>query len=205
MAYTVLDAAASRFPEYRTPAHNVLERPCLQDELRAALSGLAQWPPERWVEHPDYANGLARHWQEIHRAIVHNLGLVERSLRTLAEDRIAEADRVRLAGEIAPIAKHSVDHLHGHHRLEDQSMFPQLLRAAPSLARPLSLLEADHIVLNAVLGPFERALAKLPDATAPASAWDEVAKAGERVARVARRHIEDEEEIVIPAVLGVTR
>ena len=205
MAYTVLDAAASRFPDYRTPAHNVLERPCLQAELRAALSGLAQWPPNRWAEHPDYANGLARHWQEIHRAMVHNLGLVERTLRTLAEDRLSDADRVRLAGEIAPIAKHSVDHLHGHHRLEDQSMFPQLLRAAPSLARPLNLLEADHIVLNAVLGPFERALANLPDANAPASAWDEVAKAGERVARVARRHIEDEEEIVIPAVLGVAR
>ena len=205
MAYTVLDAAASRFPDYRTPAHNVLERPCLHAELRAALSGLAQWPPERWAEHPDYANGLASHWQDIHRAMVHNLGIVERSLRTLAEDRLSDADRRRLAGEIAPIAKHSVDHLHGHHRLEDQSMFPQLLRAAPSLARPLNLLEADHVVLNAVLGPFERALANLPAADAPASAWDEVAKAGERVARIARRHIEDEEEIVIPAVLGVTR
>ena len=84
-------------------------------------------------------------------------------------------------------------------------MFPQLLRAAPSLARPLNLLEADHIVLNAVLGPFERALAALPGADAPASAWDAVASAGERVARVARRHIEDEEEIVIPAVLGEAR
>ena len=84
-------------------------------------------------------------------------------------------------------------------------MFPQLLRAAPSLARPLNLLEADHIVLNAVLAPFERALAALPDANAPASAWDTVAAAGERVARVARRHIADEEEIVIPAVLGEAR
>jgi hypothetical protein len=32
-----------------------------------------------------------------------------------------------------------------------------------------------------------------------------VASAGERVARVARRHIADEEEIVIPAVLGEAR
>lgn len=204
MAYTVLDAAASRFPDYRAPAHNVLERPCLQAELRAALSGLAQWPPERWAEQPGYS-GLASHWQEIHRAMLRNLGIVERSLRSLAEDRLADPDRLKLVGEIAPIARHSVDHLHGHHRLEDQSMFPQLLRAAPSLARPLNLLEADHIVLNAVLGPFERALESLPDADAPASAWDEIAGAGERVARVARRHIEDEEEIVIPAVLGVTR
>ena len=84
-------------------------------------------------------------------------------------------------------------------------MFPQLLRAAPSLARPLNLLEADHIVLNAVLGPLERTLANLPAAAAPASAWDEVAKASERVAKVARRHIADEEEIVIPAVLGEAR
>jgi hemerythrin-like domain-containing protein len=202
MAYTVLDAAASRFPDYQKPDHNVLERARLEAGLRASLAGLAQWPPQRWPGHPAYA-GLASHWQDIHRAMVHNLGLVEQSLRALAEDRLAEADRIRLAGEIAPVARQAVDHLHGHHRLEDRTMFPQLLRAAPALARPLNLLEADHIVLNAVLGPFERALRSMPVAGAPASAWDEVAAAGERVARVARRHIEDEEEIVIPAVLGV--
>lgn len=202
MAYTVLDAAAARFPDYRAPEHNVLERPRLEAGLRVALTGLAQWPPERWAGHPAYA-GLARHWQDIHRAMVHNLGLVAGSLRTLAEGRLGDADRIRLAGEVAPLARHAVDHLHGHHRLEDQAMFPQLLRAAPAIARPLNLLEADHIVLNAILGPFERALRAVPGADAPASAWDTVAAAGERVARVARRHIEDEEEIVIPAVLGV--
>lgn len=202
MAYTVLDAAASRFPDYRSPDHNVLERPCLQDALRATLAGLAQWPPQRWAEHPGYV-GLASHWQDIHRAMVHNLGIVERSLRTLAEDGLADAERLRLAGQIGSAARQSVDHLHGHHRLEDQTMFPQLMRASSSLARPLNLLEADHIVLNALLGTFEHALARLPVAGAPASAWDDVAMAGERVARVARRHIEDEEEIVIPVVLGI--
>ena len=204
MAYTLLDAASARFPGYQAPDHNVLERRGLERALRATLAGLAQWPPQRWAEHPAH-DGLASHWQGIHRAMLHNLGLVERSLRTLAEDGLSAADRARLAGEIAPIARHAVEHLHGHHRLEDRNMFPQLLRAAPSLARPLNLLEADHIVLNAVLGPFERALAALPGADAPASAWDAVASAGERVARVARRHIEDEEEIVIPAVLGEAR
>lgn len=202
MAYTVLDAAASRFPGYKAPEHNVLERAGLERELRAALAGLAQWPPERWAGHPAYG-GLASHWQEIHHGMLHNLTAIERTLRALAEDRLADAERVRLVAEVVPVARHATDHLHGHHRLEDESMFPQLLRGTPALARPLRLLEADHIVLNAVLGPFERALAALPDATASASAWDAVAAAGERVARVARRHIQDEEEIVIPAVLGV--
>ena len=204
MAYTVLDAAAARFPDYRMPDHNVLERPCLQAGLRASLTGLSQWPPQRWTEHPAY-HGLARHWQEIHRAMLHNLGVVEHSLRRLADDSLADADRARMAGQIGIAARQSVDHLHGHPHLEDQSMFPQLVRAAPALARPLSLLEADHVVLNALLGPFEQALARLPAADAAASAWDEVARAGERVTRVARRHIEDEEEIVIPIVLGVAQ
>ena len=204
MAYTLLDAASARFPGYQAPEHNVLERGGLERGLRASLAGLAQWPPERWAQHPAHG-GLASHWQEIHRAMLHNLGIVERGLRTLAEDGLPDAERQRLAGEIAPIARHAVDHLHGHHRLEDQGMFPQLLRATPALARPLNLLEADHMVLNAVLGPLERSLSALPDAGAPASAWDEVAKASERVAKVARRHIADEEEIVIPAVLGEAR
>lgn len=202
MAYTVLDAAASRFPGYQAPDHNVLQRSCLEAELRAALTGLAQWPAEKWPQHAAYG-GLARHWQDIHRAMVHNLGLVERTLRDLAEDRVPAAQRAKVIEEVADAARHSTAHLHGHHRLEDESMFPQLLRATPSLARPLNLLEADHIVLNAALGPFERALAALPAADAPASAWDTLATTGERVARIARRHIADEEEIVIPAVLGV--
>ena len=204
MAYTILDAASARFPGYATPGHNVLERRGLERELRATLAGLAQWPPERWAEHPAH-DGLASHWQDIHRAMLHNLGTIETTLRSLADDRLADSERIRLVAEVAPAARHAVDHLHGHHRLEDQGMFPQLLRAAPSLARPLNLLEADHIVLNAVLVAFERALAALPDANAPASAWDVVAAAGERVAKVVRRHIRDEEEIVIPAVLGEAR
>ena len=202
MAYTVLDAASSRFPGYDTPEHSVLERAGLERGLRDALQGLAQWPPETWAGHAAYA-GLARHWQDIHRAMLLNLDAVGRRLRALAEDRLPGTERARLAADVVPAARHAVAHLHGHHRLEDESMFPQLLRATPSLARPLNLLEADHIVLNAALGPFERALASLPDASAPASAWDGVAHAGERVARIAHRHIQDEEEIVIPAVLGV--
>jgi hemerythrin-like domain-containing protein len=203
MAYTVLDAAASRFPGYQTPDHNVLQRTCLERELRAALTGLAQWPPEKWPQHAAYA-GLAKHWQDIHRAMVHNLGLVEQTLRDLAEDRVPAEQRARVIAEVADAAHHATAHLHGHHRLEDDSMFPQLLRATPALARPLNLLEADHIVLNAALGPFERALAALPGADASASAWETVAATGGRVAKIARRHIADEEEIVIPAVLGVT-
>ena len=202
MAYTVLDAASSRFPGYNAPEHNVLERHGLERDLRDALAGLASWPPERWSSHPGYG-GLARHWQDIHRGVLHNLASVERSLRDLAEGRLQGADHARLAGEIAPIARHVVGHLHGHHRLEDQGIFPQLVRGTPALARPIGLLEGDHIVLTAVMAPFERALAAIPAANDPASAWDALATAGERMARVARRHIADEEEIVIPAVLGV--
>lgn len=202
MAYTVLDAAASRFPGYQMPEHNVLQRAGLERGLRQALAGLAQWPAETWPEHAAYA-GLASHWQDIHRAMIHNLGLVERTFRDLADNRVPADQRQRVVAEVADAAHHATAHLHGHHRLEDESMFPQLMRATPALARPLKLLEADHIVLNAALGPLERALAALPAADAPAAAWDAVAEAAGRVARIARRHIADEEDIVIPAVLGV--
>jgi hypothetical protein len=202
MAYTVLDAAASRFPGYQAPQHNVLARSGLERELRESLVGLAQWPATRWPEHAAYA-GLARHWQEIHRAMLLNLDGVAQGLRALAEGRLGDAERMHLVSEVAPAARHAAGHLHAHHRLEDDSMFPQLLQATPALARPLRLLEADHIVLNAALSPFERALAALPDAQAPASAWDAAAAGARQVERIARRHIGDEEEIVIPAVLGV--
>lgn len=202
MSYTVMNAAAARFDGYEAPVHNVLERECLEASLRALLTGLAQWPPERWAQHANYP-GLASHWQDIHRAMLHNLDAVARTLGDLADDRVPEDARTELGRQVREAARHSIDHLHGHHRLEDEQMFPQLLRARPGLERPLSLLEADHIVLNAALGPFEQALARFPDAQAPASAYDRLALSAAQVTRIAHRHIADEEQIVIPAVLGV--
>lgn len=203
MAYTVLDAAAARFQGYQAPQFNLLQRNGLDASLRALIDGLTEWPPQRWVQHPDHAAGLAGHWQQIHQILLQNIDAVTQTLRDLADARVSQAQRARVAGQAHEAARHVVAHLHGHHRLEDQQLFPQLLHRRPSLALPMALLEADHIVLNAALAPFEQALAQFPSMDAEPAAFTRLAQTAAQVQRVAHRHIADEEEIVMPAVLGV--
>jgi len=198
MTYTLLDAAKARFSGYDAPAFNVLERTGLDVSLRAELIGL---PRETWRTHANYA-GQAEHWQQIHGAMLANSAHVTRALAAIAEGRVGQAQMPELSAQIRETAAHFTEHAHHHHRLEDHHIFPGFVRARPALARPLALLDADHLVLDASIQAFERALRDFPDDTAPASAFDRLAETAGRVDRIMQRHIADEEEIVIPTVLA---
>lgn len=202
MSWTVLDAAGARFGGYGEPDFNLLQRTALQPTLRASIEGLAQWPRERWQSHGNW-HGLAAHWSGIHRAMRDNDAQVTRAFEDLAEGRVPAEQRVAAAGQARAAALQGLDHLHAHHRIEDGHLFPQLLRARPALQRPLALLEADHIVLEAAIGPYRRLLAQLPGMEAPAVAWEPLAEQARRLQAMLCRHLDDEEEIVMPAVLGV--
>lgn len=198
MTYTLLDAAKARFTGYGAPTFNVLQRAGLDASLRAELIEL---PRESWRTHANYA-GQAEHWQQIHGAMLANSGHVTHALAAIAEGRIGQAQMPELTARIREVAAHFTGHAHHHHRLEERQIFPAFVRARPALARPLALLDADHLVLDASIRAFERALRDFPGNTAPASAFDRLAETSGQVDRIMQRHIADEEEIVIPTVLA---
>lgn len=197
MTYTLLDAAKARFPGYDGPAFNVLERSGLDASLRVDLGDL---PRDSWPSHANYA-GMAEHWQQIHRAMLGDIGGLSRALASIADGKVMAAQMPELTGQIREVARHATEHAHFHHRIEDQQVFPGFVRARPALARPLALLDADHLVLDASIRAFEQALQAFPQEDAPASAFDRLARTSAEVDRIMRRHIADEEEIVIPTVL----
>jgi hypothetical protein len=122
-------------------------------------------------------------------------------------------DRRLRAPELAVVAgarlRELVALLQGHHEIEDHHYFPVLREAEPRLARGFDLLARDHVALaedihTAVqaLGAFT-ASADLDGGSSRAAA--EVAErfvtAYERVHRRLVRHLEDEEDMVIPLLL----
>jgi hemerythrin-like domain-containing protein len=195
----VLDAAKARFADYDSPTFNVMRRTQLDAGLRALLPASSR---EDWMSHANYAQG-AKDLRAIHAAMLQNSANVTLALAVLAEGRIAQEQRVATATRAHEIARHVVDHLHAHHHIEDERLFPQFARANPKIERAIALLEADHKVLNAAGSVLDQALRVYPDADAAPAAYDRAAQAAAQLDRVMRRHIADEEDVVIPAYLGL--
>jgi len=199
MAYTVLDAAKALFPGYDDPAFNVLSRTRLDARLCALLPVSRR---EDWPNHANYAQG-AEDLRAIHAAMLQNAANVTHALAALASGDVQATERAAVARRAHGIARRVVDHLHVHHRIEDQRLFPQFARANPKIERAIALLEADHKVLDAAANVFDQALRSYPAAQAGPAAYEHAARTAEQLDRAMRRHIADEEDIVIPAYLGL--
>jgi len=106
---------------------------------------------------------------------------------------------------LAPRLRVLLGELNGHHQVEDHHYFPVFRQAEPELAPGLDLLDRDHQALHADLyatadaaNALLQALARTPDAEAPAAAYAETSA---RLLKRMRRHLDDEEDLVIPLMI----
>lgn len=172
----------------------------LPETLRVLVQAL---PQEAWAAHPNFG-GMTQFWLERHAAFRQLL------------DRLAADAGASVAGEMAPpdyaarlyrLASTLLGELHGHHSIEDAHYFPQLRRLEPSVARGFDLLEADHKDLDARLHGFAEEVNGLLQAaqagTLGAAQVEPFAGSVGEFQRLLDRHLVDEEEIVIPALLKV--
>ncbi|WP_298498100.1 hemerythrin domain-containing protein [uncultured Maritimibacter sp.] len=171
----------------------------LPDEMRALL---AQHPREGWEANPAFARST-RDWMAAH-GLFRDLAYL---LRTGAERYLdGSFDDEAYAPRLSAYGDRLVRALHGHHRFEDLSFFPELSTADPRFDRGLEMLEADHVALDAVLERMtrtgNRALKLLQ--LDPAQAREEVALVRDEAGRVETfldRHLSDEEDLVVPILL----
>lgn len=161
---------------------------------------LADHPRKGWPGHRDF-NGLAAFWLDRHLAF-------RQSLQRLTADTQAHLDR-KLAPEV--FAQRLVrqgsgllSDLIGHHQIEDDAYFPKLARLEPRIARGFDMLDADHHALHDLIDRFAKG------ANAALQARDDKArhdKTGRFLAdlkdfnRLLIRHLDDEEDLVLPVVL----
>jgi hemerythrin-like domain-containing protein len=104
--------------------------------------------------------------------------------------------------------------LDGHHRIEDEHYFPQLLRIEPSLTRGFEILHSDpHVIHDAIkelAAATQDNLRRLGQSEGEMTgdqrrAVDALAETVERIAPLLKQHLSDEEEIVIPLILERAR
>lgn len=158
------------------------------------------FPRERWTSgglHP-----TARRWLHMHggfRAHQAEMGAMVDAWRT------GGVDVPTLHHALIPALQQFLQHLDGHHRIESGHYFPALQRLEPRIAAGIDLLDRDHDAIHAHIEAMVRTGRALHEAVA-GGATDP----GDRVERLAEvldlagpqlaRHLDDEEDIVIPLI-----
>ncbi|MCL5775870.1 hemerythrin domain-containing protein [Limibaculum sp. FT325] len=167
----------------------------LPEDLRFLLGSI---PRPDWHAHPNFGP-LTRFYLDRHAMFRELSDLMAADLRA----RLDGADgRGRHHGRFLSLAGLFLRELHTHHMVEDHHYFPALMRLEARLGRGFAILERDHAALDARLHGFAadvRALAAAPPGDQRAA---RAMLAGiEALAPLIARHLDDEEEIVIPLML----
>ncbi|MDJ0278636.1 hemerythrin domain-containing protein [Sphingomonas sp. 2R-10] len=150
-----------------------------------------------WAAHANFGQ-LCDFWLHVHRSLRSEGAAMEAIIADLREGRL---DPQRFPQRFVPALNQFLGHLDGHHRIEDGVYFPRFRALDPRMARGFDLLEADHHAihdaLEATVGSARGLLASLTDARAA----ETHAAAAATLTRLLLRHLADEEDLVIPAML----
>jgi len=185
------------FANYESPEHHLAKRPGLTDDLRKLLFDT---PKDEWGGHNNYWRG-ADMWQAIHRSLLHESGLFVGGLEQLLDMPKGEMQAGLLLHNLRQLGGHLVGHAHVHHHVEDDHYFPRFKQVFPQLARPIDLLDCDHRVLEETLDAVENHIRDVSAETADTDRIAGILKDARKLDHILNRHLADEEDIVIPALL----
>jgi hypothetical protein len=179
----------------------------LPDEL---LELLRKYPRDQWAD-DSRLHGLAEGWLQRHnlfRELSVRIGGMTADLR---EGRTSPTT-------FLPLFQRRMGLLHGeldrHHRVEDDHYFPNFAAAAPKLQKGFDILDSDHRVIHGMMHSLGTASRELIAAlSGDVSGRDgDAPRVAERLAaeiegfdRTLLRHLEDEEDLIIPLILERTR
>lgn len=170
----------------------------LPDALRVLLQ---DFPREAWEQDPNF-HGLVSFWLDMHLHFRDALGLMRGDAEALLDRRL---DPQAWAPRLARTGGGFLQHLHGHHGIEDDHYFPLLVTRDARLAHGFDILDADHHALDAHLGRFaDEANAALRALKDPDALRTEAGRLHEGLLRLDRfldRHLTDEEDLIVPVIL----
>lgn len=179
-------------------ATDLATREALPDALRVLLE---QYPRDAWEADPNFS-GLIRFWLDRHLMFRRLLGSMQEDMRNRLDDRL---DAKNHAARLSRYGGMFLNELHGHHSIEDHHYFPQLISLDNRLSRGFDILDRDHHAIDGHLHDFATAANALIQATVAGQADKDAAAAMEKVLetseRFLNRHLEDEEDLVVPILL----
>lgn len=161
----------------------------------------AEYPRPDWRTHRNFGE-LSAFWLHVHdhlRASTAEIG------RLIDAFRGGQIDPASFQRAFVPGLNQFLQHLNGHHQIEDHHYFPKFRALDARMAAGFDLLDADHRQIHDALLASSRsaqamldAIRQTPDARA---ATDTYAVDADRLQLLITRHLADEEDLVLPAML----
>ena len=171
----------------------------LPEPLRVLL---ADYPRAGWEAHPHFT-ALTRFWLDRHLMFRRLQGLLVAETEAFLDKG---RDPHAFARGLHRLGGSFLGELQGHHLVEDAHYFPRLQALDPRLAAAFELLDADHHALDARMHRLADAANAVLDAVPQGGpAMDPAGRLlGELTGfgRLLDRHLDDEEEIVVPVILA---
>jgi Hemerythrin HHE cation binding domain len=159
-------------------------------------------PQPTWRTHRNFGE-LTAFWLQVHDSLREQGGALQQVVAAFQEN---PSDAPAFQQLFVPRLNHFLQHLGGHHQIEDAAYFPKFRALDPRMVAGFDLLENDHEIIHAALlasvDSARALLAALPaNLDARRRAADLHADAAGRLHTLLLRHLSDEEELVIPAML----
>lgn len=161
-----------------------------------------RYPRDVWPGHPNLGR-LARFWLSIHDGFRHHGAALEASASDFREGLVTPQ---QFRANFAPRLQTFLSHLEGHHQIEDYEFFPRFGDAEPRLLRGFEILELDHGTIHHAMDRMADTAnafmaAEAGDRDAMLRAGDDYVASGEALIRLLGRHLEDEEDLIVPLIL----
>ena len=175
------------------------ERSGLPDEVASLRP---TYPRANWRGHDNFGQ-LSAFWLDIHASLRAEGGELAAATTGYREGRSDAAGFQRF---FVPHLNRFLQHLDGHHQVEDVIYFPKFRALDPSMVAGFDLLEADHRHIHeALLSTATSAQALAVALGSPADAArgpaDAYANTSDHLLKLLTRHLADEEDLIVPAML----
>lgn len=179
-------------------AQHVAQRIALPASIQQQLLPLAR---QDWSKHPSYG-GSAAFFIKYHGSLLNTVSTLVSQLEALMQ--LNQPKGYSLA-QLQPALRsglHLVERAHHHHQIEDVSYFPQFRKMLPQFSTAIDLLDDDHLVLDEALHHLKRSIQQAyRQKQLPARYVADLHKQATLLKKVLVRHLQDEEEIIIPIFL----
>jgi iron-sulfur cluster repair protein YtfE (RIC family) len=165
---------------------------------------LKEYPRETWA---GTRSATARFWIDKHNYLRRQSAALQSANE---EYRAERADAAQFGSWLAPRLQGFLAELHGHHQVEDFHYFPAFRSAEPRLVAGFDVLASDHELIHegivSIVEAINAFIATLQ--TGAAADTDAQRRAADRYIEASRllhgrleRHLEDEEDLIIPLML----
>jgi hemerythrin-like domain-containing protein len=169
------------------------------DDLRVLI---ARYPRDQWDAHANLGE-MARFWLSRHAMFRELSAAIEQIAAQFRSQVLPPADFAR---RFVPRLQFMLDQLNVHHQIEDLHYFPIFRVADTRLARGFDVLEGDHHHIHADMArTADNANALLQalqaDMDTLSRCSDAYADSSGRLIKGLIRHLDDEEDLIVPLIL----